>query len=164
MVAGKCGDRNALRGRPRPGPPYTAYMPDDALHRFFGRGGLLQQAHPGYEYRPGQLEMARAVEAALEERRHLIVEAGTGTGKTLAYLLPVLWSERRVLLSTGTRNLQEQLVGKDVPLLAKALGRELRVVSMKGRQNYACRHKIRELELQPALLDAGELDLYRRIR
>ncbi|MGH9483396.1 MAG: ATP-dependent DNA helicase, partial [Terriglobales bacterium] len=86
------------------------------------------------------------------------------TGKTLAYLLPVLLSGRRVLLSTGTRNLQEQLVTKDVPLLAKALGRELGVISMKGRQNYACKQKIRDFEAQPALLDLDDLDHYRRIR
>lgn len=137
---------------------------EPSFHQFFGRGGLLQRAHPGYEYRPGQVEMAREVAAALEERRHLLIEAGTGTGKTLAYLLPVLLSGRRVLLSTGTRNLQEQLVGKDVPLLAAALGRELRVISMKGRQNYACKHKIAELETQPALLELEELEHYRRIR
>ncbi len=135
-----------------------------SFYEFFGRGGLLQRAHPGYEYRPGQVEMAKAVAEALAERRHLLVEAGTGTGKTLAYLLPVLLSGRRVLLSTGTRNLQEQLVAKDVPLLAAALGRELRVISMKGRQNYACKQKIREFEMQPALLEMEELDHYRRIR
>ncbi len=134
------------------------------FHRFFGRGGQLQQAHPEYEFRPGQVEMAEAVAQALDERRHLLIEAGTGTGKTLAYLLPVLLSHRRVLLSTGTRNLQEQLVAKDVPLLARALGRELRVVSMKGRGNYACKHKIEQMEVQPALLDLEELDHYRRIR
>lgn len=133
-------------------------------YQFFGRGGPLQLAHPGYEFRPGQVEMAQAVGEALEERRHLLVEAGTGTGKTLAYLLPVLQSGRRVLLSTGTRNLQEQLVSKDVPLLGAALGRELRVISMKGRQNYACKQKIQEMEMQPMLLDLEDLDHYRRIR
>ncbi|MGH9468056.1 MAG: ATP-dependent DNA helicase [Terriglobales bacterium] len=136
----------------------------NALYEFFGRGGLLQSAHPGYEQRPGQLDMAREVASALSERRHLFIEAGTGTGKTLAYLLPVLMSGRRVLISTGTRNLQEQLVRNDIPLLAKALGRELDVVAVKGRQNYACKHKIRDLEAQPALLELEELEQYRRIR
>ncbi|MGH9414737.1 MAG: ATP-dependent DNA helicase [Terriglobales bacterium] len=134
------------------------------LYQFFGRGGLLQKAHAGYEQRPGQLDMAQQVAQALSERRHLLVEAGTGTGKTLAYLLPVLLSGRRVLLSTGTKNLQEQLVQKDVPLLAKALGRELNVVTVKGRQNYGCLHKIRGLEAQPALLELDELEQYRAIR
>lgn len=134
------------------------------LLRFFGRGGSLEAAHPTYEHRPGQIEMADEVAAALADRRHLLIEAGTGTGKTLAYLLPALQSGRRVLISTGTRNLQEQLVAKDIPLLAQALGRELSVVSMKGRGNYACRHKIETFESQPALLDAFEHDLYASIR
>lgn len=134
------------------------------LYQFFGRGGLLEKAHPGYEYRPGQLDMAQTIAEALAERRHLLVEAGTGTGKTLSYLLPVLLSGRRVLLSTGTKNLQEQLVHSDIPLLAAALGRELKVVAMKGRQNYACLHKIRGLEMQPTLLDLDALEQYRRIR
>ncbi|PYX91525.1 MAG: helicase, partial [Acidobacteria bacterium] len=87
--------------------------------------------------------MAQAVEHALEERRHLIVEAGTGTGKTLAYLLPVIRSGKRVIISTGTKNLQEQLFYKDIPFLEQALfpNREgkLSVCYMKGRNNYLCR-------------------------
>ncbi|MGH9477208.1 MAG: ATP-dependent DNA helicase [Terriglobales bacterium] len=134
------------------------------LYKFFGRGGQLEAAHPGYEHRPGQLDMAQAIAEALAERRHLLVEAGTGTGKTLAYLLSVLLSGRRVLISTGTKNLQEQLVQKDIPLLASALGRKLNVVAMKGRQNYGCLHKIRGLEAQPALLEVEALEQYRRIR
>src|ERR1051326_8226431 len=90
----------------------TAAAPTGALptlHQFFAPGGLLSQAHPNYEFRRGQLQMAEAVERALQEKRHLIVEAGTGTGKTLAYLLPVIRSGKRVIISTGTKNLQEQL-------------------------------------------------------
>jgi ATP-dependent DNA helicase DinG len=139
-------------------------MAPPSLYDFFGRGGLLQKAHPAYEHRPGQLEMAKAVAEVLAERRHLLVEAGTGTGKTLAYLLPVLQSGRRVLLSTGTRNLQEQLINKDVPLLAASLGRDLNIISMKGRQNYACKQKIRELESQPILLELDGLEQYQKIR
>jgi ATP-dependent DNA helicase DinG len=77
--------------------------------RFFGRNGVLSTWHPNYEFREGQVEMAEAVAAALAEKRHLIVEAGTGTGKTLAYLVPAILSGRRVVVSTGTKNLQEQL-------------------------------------------------------
>ncbi len=77
----------------------------------------MARSHPAYEFRRGQLQMAQAVEEALEEKRHLIVEAGTGTGKTLAYLLPVIRSGKRVIISTGTKNLQEQLYFKDVPFL-----------------------------------------------
>jgi ATP-dependent DNA helicase DinG len=114
------------------------------LRPFFRRGGLLSQAHPRYEFRPGQLEMALEIETCLAEKRHLIVEAGTGTGKTLAYLVPVIASGKRVVISTGTKNLQEQLFYKDVPFLAQALGRDLRVCYMKGRQNYLCREKLSE--------------------
>src|SRR5436309_5343180 len=103
--------------------PVTSYNPKSApsLNQFFGPGGVLSQTHPAYEFRRGQLQMAQAVEQALEERRHLIVEAGTGTGKTLAYLMPVIRSGKRVIISTGTKNLQEQLFHKDVPFLEQAL-------------------------------------------
>ena len=89
--------------------PGSGVKHDYTLYQFFAPGGLLSGTHPAYEFRRGQLQMAQAVEQALEERRHLIVEAGTGTGKTLAYLMPVIRSGKRVLISTGTKNLQEQL-------------------------------------------------------
>jgi ATP-dependent DNA helicase DinG len=115
-----------------------------------------------YEYRPGQLEMAKAVERALEERRHLIVEAGTGTGKTLAYLLPALRTGQRVIISTGTKALQDQLYFRDVPFLETLVG-ELRVCYMKGRANYLCRHKLSALRNQPILSGLEEIDQYRQI-
>ena len=87
------------------------------LHEFFSPGGILARSSLPFEYRPGQLQMAKAVERALEERRHLIVEAGTGTGKTLAYLLPALRTGQRVIVSTGTKALQDQLYFRDVPFL-----------------------------------------------
>src|ERR1017187_6933906 len=87
--------------------------------QFFSRHGTLSKWHPNYEFRQGQVEMAEAVEAAFSEKRHLIVEAGTGTGKTLAYLVPALLSGKRIVVSTGTKNLQEQLFFKDVPFLQK---------------------------------------------
>ena len=86
-----------------------------SLHEFFAPGGILASSALPYEYRPGQLEMAKAVEKAFNERRHLIVEAGTGTGKTLAYLLPALRTGRRVIISTGTKALQDQLYFRDIP-------------------------------------------------
>src|SRR6185312_11333672 len=122
----------------------------------------LAQAHPAYEFRKGQLQMAEAVERALEEKRHLIVEAGTGTGKTLAYLLPVILSGKRVIISTGTKNLQEQLFYKDIPFLENILG-ELRVCYMKGRNNYLCREKLYQLTDQPILTGLEEIDQYRKI-
>src|SRR3954453_21516177 len=87
--------------------------------QFFSRQGALSKWHPKYEFRPGQLEMAEAVESALAEKKHLLVEAGTGTGKTLAYLIPAILSGKRVVISTGTKNLQEQLFYKDLPFLQK---------------------------------------------
>jgi len=113
--------------------------------------------------------MAQAVEQALEEKRHLIVEAGTGTGKTLAYLMPVIRSGKRVIISTGTKNLQEQLFYKDVPFLEQALygepasGTRLSVCYMKGRNNYLCRKKLYDLTDQPVLSGLEEIEQYRAI-
>ncbi|MGA2339120.1 MAG: ATP-dependent DNA helicase [Terracidiphilus sp.] len=132
------------------------------LHEFFSPGGILARSPLPFEYRPGQLEMAKAVERALAERRHLIVEAGTGTGKTLAYLLPALRTGQRVIVSTGTKALQDQLFFRDVPFLETLLG-ELRVCYMKGRANYLCRRKLFALRDQPILSGLDEIDEYRQI-
>ena len=136
------------------------------LHAFFSPGGILAKSALPYEYRPGQLEMARAVERALEERRHLIVEAGTGTGKTLAYLLPALRATlttgRRVIVSTGTKALQDQLYFRDIPFLESLLG-DLRVCYMKGRANYLCRHKLVTLNQHPILSGLEEIDQFHQI-
>ncbi len=132
------------------------------LHEFFAPGGILARSPLPYEYRPGQLQMAKAVEQALGERRHLIVEAGTGTGKTLAYLLPALRTGRRVIVSTGTKALQDQLYFRDVSFLETLLG-ELRVCYMKGRANYLCRRKLFALRDQPVLSGLEEIDQYRQI-
>jgi ATP-dependent DNA helicase DinG len=132
------------------------------LHEFFAPGGILARSSLPYEYRPGQLEMAKAVERALAERRHLIVEAGTGTGKTLAYLLPALRTGQRIIISTGTKALQDQLYFRDVPFLETLVG-ELRVCYMKGRANYLCRHKLTALRNQPILSGLEEIDQYRQI-
>ena len=147
-----------------------------SLHQFFSPGGVLSRTHPLYEFRRGQLQMAQAVEQALEEKRHLIVEAGTGTGKTLAYLVPVIQSGKRVIISTGTKNLQEQLFYKDVPFLEQALftdhvgtaasavqSRKLSVCYMKGRNNYLCRKKLYDLTDQPVLSGLEEIEQYRAI-
>src|SRR3954464_2759620 len=133
-----------------------------SLHEFFAPGGILARSPLPYEYRPGQLEMAKAVERALAERRHLIVEAGTGTGKTLAYLLPALRTGQRVIISTGTKALQDQLYFRDIPFLESLLG-ELRVCYMKGRANYLCRHKLATVRNQPILTGLEEIDQYRQI-
>ena len=118
---------------------------------FFGRNGALSQAHPHYEHRPGQIQMAEAVASALAEKRHLIVEAGTGTGKTLAYLLPSILSGKRVVVSTGTKALQEQLFFKDLPFLQSMFAQPIKACYMKGRQNYLCRQKLYDAGREPLL-------------
>ncbi len=145
----------------------SAPSKESSLYQFFSPGGILSKSHPAYEFRRGQLEMAQAVEQALAEKRHLIVEAGTGTGKTLAYLVPVIRSGKRVIISTGTKNLQEQLFYKDVPFLEKALygdgDTRLSVCYMKGRNNYVCRKKLYDLTDQPVLSGLEEIEQYRAI-
>jgi len=133
-----------------------------SLYEFFAPGGILARSSLPYENRVGQLEMAKAVERALEERRHLIVEAGTGTGKTLAYLLPALRTGQRIIVSTGTKALQDQLYFRDVPFLETLIG-GLRVCYMKGRANYLCRHKLVALRDQPILSGLEEIDQYQQI-
>src|SRR6202044_2926380 len=138
-----------------------------SLYQFFAPGGVLARTHPAYEFRRGQLQMAQAVEQALKEKRHLIVEAGTGTGKTLAYLMPAIRSGKRVIISTGTKNLQEQLFYKDIPFLERVLfgapggpgesARRLSVCYMKGRNNYLCRKKLYDLTAKPVLNGLEEI-------
>jgi ATP-dependent DNA helicase DinG len=138
------------------------------MEQIFGRDGLIARAHPEYEYRPGQIEMAEAVLRAFEEKRHLIVEAGTGTGKTLAYLVPAIAAAvgrgSRVIISTGTKNLQEQLMEKDIPFLQKILPRKFTAAYMKGRSNYACLQRIRRAENSPVLEGLDELDYFDEVR
>jgi ATP-dependent DNA helicase DinG len=118
----------------------------------FNLEGPLARALPGYAYRPEQAAMAKAVGLALARLEPLIVEAGTGTGKTFAYLVPALLSGRSVIISTGTRTLQDQLFRRDVPLLAKALGLPVKIALLKGRANYLCRHRLQLATQQGSLL------------
>ena len=111
------------------------------VHQAFAEGGALGRAVTGYERRTGQQELAAAVAAVLEEGGTLLAEAGTGTGKTLAYLIPAILSRNRLLVSTGTKNLQEQIFFKDLPALREALGIPFTATLMKGRSNYLCLHR-----------------------
>lgn len=134
------------------------------MHEIFGPDGLISQSHPDYEHRPGQIQMARAVMRAFEERRHLIVEAGTGTGKTLAYLVPAvaaaIGGRGRVIISTGTKNLQEQLMEKDIPFLQSVLPKGFKAAYMKGRNNYVCLHRLGRAESSPVLEGLDEVDYF----
>jgi ATP-dependent DNA helicase DinG len=110
----------------------------DAVEAVLGPGGTLARALPGYEQRADQLELAREVARALAERRYLVAEAGTGTGKTLAYLVPAALSGRKVVVSTATKALQEQIWLRDLPLLRERCGLEIEAAALKGRANYWC--------------------------
>ena len=112
------------------------------LEDIFGPGGPLHSALPDFKSRWQQLRMAERVATALEHRETVVLEAGTGTGKTFAYLVPALLCGARVLISTGTRTLQDQLFSKDLPLVAAALGRPARIALLKGRTNYLCRYRL----------------------
>lgn len=114
----------------------------------FGSDGPLARSLPGFSTRPEQIEMAAQVDAALRARGRLVIEAGTGTGKTYAYLVPVLLSGRRVIVSTGTRTLQDQLYRRDLPTVTAAMGRPVRVALLKGRANYLCLHRLEMAEQQ----------------
>jgi len=135
-----------------------------SIDGIFGPGGLLEKRHPGYEFRPSQLEMARRMEEAFEQHQHTIIEAGTGTGKTLAYLIPAIRSGRRVVISTATKSLQEQLFQKDVPFLRKHFAPNLKAALMKGRANFLCRQKVHQMEGQPVLKGIDEIDWFSQIR
>jgi len=130
---------------------------------FFGEGGLLARVLPDYEERPAQRRFSEAVASVLRDGGLLLAEAGTGTGKTLAYLLPAVELGRRVVVSTGTKNLQEQLVDKDLPLLARALGRDLSVAVMKGRGNYLCLLRYRSFGQAGSFRRLDEVPLFRAV-
>jgi ATP-dependent DNA helicase DinG len=135
-----------------------------SMHDVFGPGGLLERCMiGGYEHRRGQLEMAELVQDAFETHHHAVVEAGTGTGKTLAYLLPAICSGRRVVISTATKSLQEQLYQKDIPFLQKHFAPELKAAVMKGRSNFLCRAKVHQMADQPLLKGMEEIDAFRQI-
>src|SRR3954464_11840872 len=108
----------------------------------FAPAGALARALPDFEPRAGQVNMAAAVARAFERGGVLLAEAGTGTGKTLAYLIPAILSRQRVLVSTGTKTLQEQIFFKDLPALRAALGVPFTAAYMKGRANYLCLHRL----------------------
>ncbi len=140
---------------------------DDLVEKVFGTDGLIAQFHEDYEYREGQIRMAEAIERSFQDKKHLIVEAGTGTGKTLAYLIPAInesiRTKKRIIISTGTKNLQEQLMEKDIPFLQKVLPKKFSAAYMKGRSNYACLYRLHKSDDQPMLDGVGEVDHFRDV-
>jgi ATP-dependent DNA helicase DinG len=142
----------------------TAQREEITVEGIFGPGGLLEKRHPGYEFRPSQLAMAKIAAEAFEKHQHVVIEAGTGTGKTLAYLLPAIRSGRRVVVSTATKSLQEQLFQKDIPFLQKHFAPSLKAAIMKGRANFLCRQKVHQMEGQAVLKGIDEIDWFSQIK
>ena len=139
--------------------------PEDAsIEDIFGAGGLLEKRLPIYEPRPSQIEMAELVDTAFSKHQHVVIEAGTGTGKTLAYLIPAIRSGRRVVISTATKSLQEQIFQKDIPFLRKHFAPNLKAALMKGRANFLCRQKVHQIEGQAMLKGIDEVDWFGQIR
>jgi len=126
------------------------------LAAFFAPGGRLDKSLPAYRYRAGQAAMAAQVAQTLESGGRALIEAATGTGKTLAYLVPALASGRRVIVSTGTKNLQDQIWNHEIPFLSREVGFDVRACVMKGRDNYLCRYRLAEFEREPLLTDLEE--------
>jgi ATP-dependent DNA helicase DinG len=143
-------------------------MTENKDDQIFGPGGLISQFHENYEYREGQVRMANEIAVAFESKKHLIVEAGTGTGKTLAYLIPAIAAaiknRKRIIVSTGTKNLQEQLMEKDIPFLQKVLPTKFSAAYMKGRSNYACIYRINKSDNQPILDGLDQVDHFNEVR
>lgn len=123
-------------------PPVDVASEIDAI---FAPGGALARALPGFAFRPEQLEMARAVAETIAHRGRLIAEAGTGTGKTFAYLVPALLDGGKVIISTGTKTLQDQLYERDLPLVRDALRSPATIALLKGRANYLCLHRLDQI-------------------
>jgi ATP-dependent DNA helicase DinG len=134
------------------------------MQKYFGPEGVLASKVKGFEYRQGQLEMAQAVRECFRSRTHLLAEAGTGTGKTWAYLIPAILSGKKVVVSTGTKTLQDQILDHDIPFLKKNIDPKLKAVCLKGRRNYLCRRRFLEFCYQPTLWSKEEAKLFRRFQ
>ena len=134
------------------------------LEYYLGAEGPLAEAWPGYETRPGQITMAQEVARAFQEDDIALIEAGTGTGKTLAYILPALLSGKKTVVSTGLKNLQDQIFDKDIPFIQKYFGDNFRVALLKGRENYLCRRLLKAATAQRVLFSQKEEELLDEIQ
>ena len=125
------------------------------IKKILGQDGLLAQSLSGFEFRSAQLHMALLLDEALQKEIPAIVEAGTGTGKTFGYLVPLILSGKKAVVSTGTKNLQEQIYHKDIPLLKNATSLNIDAMIMKGRKNYLCLYRYHQFFSQPSFLKTG---------
>lgn len=142
-------------------PTYIARMPvKDPIDKILGSGSPLARLIENFECRPSQMQMARLIRRALQEKGKVIIEAGTGTGKTLGYLVPLVLEGKKTVISTGTKNLQEQIIFKDIPLLRAALGKDVAAMMMKGRKNYLCLHRFHQYFSRPKI---GEEEVKNRM-
>lgn len=144
--------------------PARSYGKSRKMQRYFGPQGLLSQKIKDFEYRPSQMEMAEAISECLGKEIPLLVEAGTGTGKTWAYLIPAILSGKRTIVSTGTKTLQDQILDQDIPFLKRVLFPKLQAVCLKGRKNYLCRRRFRGFIYQPTFWGREEAKLLRRFQ
>ena len=150
------GPAASKRGTPSTAEAMPALAAFDAP-TFFGPSGPLAAQMYGYEQRPSQVEMAAGVRQAILEHKHALIEAPTGTGKSIAYLVPAILSGKTVVVSTANKSLQSQLFQKDIPFLRQVLGREIRAVLVKGRSNYVC-----NLKWEKELAEQKYISLYDR--
>jgi ATP-dependent DNA helicase DinG len=134
------------------------------MQRYFGPEGLLATKIPSFEFRTSQLEMAQAVFACLKNHEPLLVEAGTGTGKTWAYLIPAILSGKKIIVSTGTKTLQDQILDHDIPVLKGIISPRLRAVCLKGRKNYLCLRRFKDFAYQPSFWNREEGKSFRRFQ
>src|SRR5207247_10351095 len=133
------------------------------LHAIFGPAGVLARDLSAYRFRPQQLAMAEAIALAIDERGQLLAEAGTGTGKTFAYLVPALLSGGKVVVSTGTKTLQDQLFQRDLPLARHALKAPLTVALLKGRANYVCHYHLERARQEGTFVSRTDARYLKRI-
>jgi ATP-dependent DNA helicase DinG len=137
--------------------------PRDPIQEILGPDASLAGSLKGFEFRPSQVQVAHLIEKAIDEKIPAIVEAGTGTGKTIAYLVPVVLSDKKTVISTGTKNLQDQIYFKDIPLLSKAIGKDIDAMLMKGRKNYLCLHRFHQMFSRPSLWEGDRGETRKRI-
>lgn len=138
--------------------------PAETIESILGPDGKLARFIQGFEFRPSQVEMAHVAARAIDNHMPALIEAGTGTGKTFGYLVPAVLSKKKCVISTGTKNLQEQIYHKDIPLLQKVTGRPIDAVMMKGRENYLCLHRYHQYSPQASLLKTSPSEKLRKLQ